>query len=70
MKIEDFEVGDLIVVDSGNRGFDIYDREGNRVCFFTKMGEAGLLEWLKVKSQKDPSWVQQNIARTKRKRWS
>jgi hypothetical protein len=38
MKIEDFEVGDLIVVDSGNRGFDIYDREGNRVCFFHQDG--------------------------------
>lgn len=65
MKLEDLECGDLVIVDGGDLGFDIYDREGNRVCFVNRIGEAILLEWLKIKSQESPSWVERNVNRIK-----
>lgn len=62
-KLDDLDCGDLIIKDSGDLGFDIYDQKGNKLCFINKIGEGLLLHWLKLKNQDNPSWVEKNINR-------
>lgn len=61
--LDDLDCGDLVIKDSGDLGFDIYHKSGDKLCFINKIGEKVLLHWLKLKNQDNPSWVEKNVQR-------
>lgn len=50
--IEDLDMGDLVIKDSGTLGLDVYSKiDGKKVCFFNSIGCEALRKWLERKNE-------------------
>ncbi len=62
--MKDLNIGDMIVKDSGDLGFDIYHNDGEKICFINKIGEVVLMKWLQQKNAGgQPEWAHSNADR-------
>jgi hypothetical protein len=65
-KLKDLDCGDMVIKDSGDLGFDVYRKDGQKIMFLNKIGERVLLDWLIEKNKDNAAWVEKNFKRIKK----
>ncbi len=55
--LEDLDMGDLVIKDSGSLGLDVYHKDGKKICFFNSIGCETLRKWLEKKNKKEEEYV-------------